>query len=174
MTPVVVPPAPAPAPAPTAASALETLRWERGADGVTDIVKKKAGTFAMLQVNGSAQLVKWTGSAWVDERAITMEEPVSDVLTSDVTGDGTPDFIVKFNENQRVIGRTYGGDFNHTAAGWEWLTFDEFGDTTQFVTGLHLDSPGMLGSSTYLPEGGRGSILWMWNSELAHFQPAGG
>ena len=141
----------------------------RGADGVTEIVKKKAGTFAMLQVSGSAQLVKWTGSAWVDERVITIDSPVRDVLTSDVTGDGTPDFIVQFDNY-----RTFGGVFNNTAAGWEWLTFDEFGDTSQFVDELHLDSPGMLGSSSYLSGGGRGSMLWVWNSELARFQPAGG
>jgi len=168
MTPAVVPPTPAPAPAPTAASALETLRWERGANGVTDIVKKKAGTFAMLQVNGSAQLVKWTGSAWVDEHVIMRDAPVSDVQTSDVTGDGTPDFIIQFNGY-----RLYGGVFNNTAAGWEWLTFDEFGSHAEFVDGIHVES-GTLFTSSFLPEGGRGWVSWMWNSELARFQPAGG
>ncbi len=142
----------------------------RGADGVTDIVKKKAGTFAMLQVNGSAQLVKWTGSGWVDERVIIRDSPVSDVLTSDVTGDGTPDFILQFDGY-----RMYGGVFNNTAAGWEWLTFlTSSAAPRRSSTGIHLDSPGMLFSSYFLPEGGRGSVQWMWNSELARFQPVGG
>jgi hypothetical protein len=141
----------------------------RGADSVTDIVKRKAGTFAMLQVNGSAQLVKWTGSSWVDERVLTRDAPVSDIETSDVTGDGTPDFIVQFNGY-----RIYGGVFNHTAAGWEWLTFDEFGSPATFVDGISLDAPGLLGSSSFVPEGGRAWVQWSWNSELARFQPLGG
>ena len=101
--------------------------------------------------------------------AITMDSPVSDILTSDVTGDGTPDFILQF-----AGFHMYGGVFNNTAAGWEWLTFRRVRRHAKFVDGLHLDSPGMLGSSSFLPEGGRGSVQWMWNSELARFQPAGG
>ena len=74
----------------------------------------------MVHVGESAILTKWTGSEWVDQLTVPAPSPVTGVQAIDVTGDGTGDFVVQmFDFNM------YGGVFNPTGQGWDWLPFDD-------------------------------------------------
>jgi hypothetical protein len=140
---------------------LTKLASRSGASRVTGTVQKKPGLFAVMVVQGRASLLRWTGSAWTEDRVLPTPDNVTNVFLRDVTGDGTSDFVVQMDSNQAM--RMFGGVYNYGATGWDWQPFLEDDGPTNFVDGLHLEGAS-LRSSVYLPRGGRGSAQWTWDS----------
>ncbi|MET0147472.1 MAG: hypothetical protein ABW328_22210 [Ilumatobacteraceae bacterium] len=149
-------PASAPVIAPPVGDAAETSLDELGqslaAAGVAGPARKFAGTYAVVNLAGVGHLYEWDGTTWTELETIEAPVALRDARSTDVTGDGSPDFVMLLEDGS-------GGVLNNTGTGWDWMQFLGPDGIQTFVPGL-AESSGRISSTV---AGATGALDWRWD-----------
>ena len=141
-----------PSPTDEAHAELDALSTSLGAINVAGPARKFAGTYALANIAGTAHLMEWNDGTWDELRTVPAPAAVQEARATDVTGDGSPDFVVWLDDGS-------GGVLNATGVTWDWMRFVGPDGATTFVGGLD-ESNGRL---TSMPAGATGALDWRWD-----------
>jgi hypothetical protein len=141
------------------AEALAQAAERAGATTTSDIVPIGADLYAMILVNGRAQLLRWNAREW--EVADRLDPPgtIRDVATVDVTGDGIQDFLITLGG----IGQP-GGVYSRATFEFGLLPFNTVTGQEDFVDGL-VYRLGKL-QSPFRDASGSRTLTWTWTGEM--------
>ena len=100
-------------------SALQDYALEQVASVTSDIVTIGSTQYAVVVSSGAGELLSWDGDEWTVEERLQTPASIVDVDTTDVTGDGSPDFVVRLAGIDRP-----GGVFSRATFTFDFLPFN--------------------------------------------------
>lgn len=152
--------------------ALKALATARGAIDRSKVATGSCGTWAMLVLPDAVQFLNWDGATWLDRSSLLGsrdDAPPLTVTTSDYTGDGYYDFLVRY-DGTVFGGHTYGGIFGQLNCEWGWYDIVTLGSgVTQVIDGLSYDRSSLeITAEDYGPSG-RTAVILIWDRHNSAF-----
>lgn len=137
-------------------AALDALADDPGVSDVSDLVPIGSGSYAFVVVDGNGRLLRWDGGTWTEESAVNPPGSIRSLRTVDVTGDGTPDFVVTLSGAQQP-----GGVYSRATFEFDWLPFNTTTGQVDFVDNLSVQF-GDIHSEVIDGSGQTISVTWRW------------
>lgn len=143
-------------------AALADLADQSGAKA-SDIVPVGVDLFAVLVRAGSGRLVRWDGSQWAESATVDAPAPIRSVDTTDVTGDGVPDFVVTLEGLNNPA-----GVYSAQLLQFEFLPFNTVNGLQDFVANLRVELGQLV--SPFTDAFRTRALVWTWTGRMFETQ----